>query len=130
MVIGYFDIICIAINESETYAPLIVNRYCMLSISIVLQRMKAVTWRGFKIVNARCQVYIFKPAYSPSENIRLKPSRFPRFKKILCMFIGERLYHGMLITRHVTIVKVYFASKISIRFKKNIKTILIIITGC
>jgi len=37
MVIGYFDIVCIAITESEAYAPLVINRYCMLSASVILQ---------------------------------------------------------------------------------------------
>jgi len=59
MVIGYFDIICIAIKESEAYAPLVINRYCILSASVVLQRMKVVTRRCFKIVGTRCKVNIF-----------------------------------------------------------------------
>src|SRR3989339_236800 len=113
MVIGYFDIICIAINESEAYAPLVVNRYRMLSASVVLQSVKAVTWWRFKIVNTRCKVNIFESAYSSSEKIRFKPSRFPRYKKILCMFIRKGLYHVFIITRHVTIVKFYFASMIN-----------------
>ena len=113
MVIGYFDIICIAINELEAYAPLVVDRYYMLSASVVLQRVKAVTRWCFKIVNTCCQVNIFESAYSSSEKIWLKFSRFPRFKKILCMFIGEGLYHVIKITRHVTIVKFYFASRIN-----------------
>jgi hypothetical protein len=29
------------------------------------------------------------------------------------MFIGEGLYHVIMITRHVTIVKFYFASRIN-----------------
>ena len=112
MVIGYFDIICIAINKLEAYAPLVVNRYCMLSASVVLQRVKAVTRWRFKIVNTRCQVDIFESAYSSSDKIRLKSSRFPRFKKILCVFIGKGLYHVIVIMRHVTIVKFYFGSRI------------------
>ena len=113
MVISYFDIICIAINESEAYAPLGVNRYCMLSASVVLQKVKVVTRWRFKIVDTRCKINIFESAYSSSEKIRFKPSRFPRFKKILCMFIRKGLYHAFMITRHVTIVKFYFASRIN-----------------
>ena len=48
-----------------------------------------------------------------SEKIRFKPLRFPDFKKILCMFVGKGLYHDLIITRHVTIVKFYFASRIN-----------------
>ena len=77
MVIGYFDIICIAVNEPEAYAPLVVNRYCMLPASVILQRVKAVAWWRFKILNTRCKVNIFESAYSSSEKIRFKPSRFP-----------------------------------------------------
>lgn len=124
MIIGYFDIICIAINESEAYAPLVVNRYCMLSASIVLQRVKAVTRWRFKIINTRCKVNIFESAYSSSEKIRFKLSRFPRFKKIFCMFIGKGLYHVFLITRHVTIVKLYFASGIKCDEKRNREAII------
>jgi hypothetical protein len=120
MVIGYFDIICITINELEAYAPLVVNRYCMLSASVALQRVKAVTRWCFKIVNTRCKINIFKSTYSSSEKIRFKPSRFPRFKKILCLFIRKGLYHVLRITRHVTIVKFYFASD-KLRLERNIK---------
>ena len=112
MVKGYFDIIYIAINESEAYTPLVVDRYCMLSASVVLQRVKAVTRWCFKIVNARCQVNIFESAYSSSEKIRLKYSRFPRFKKILCVFIRKGFNHVCIVTSHVTIVKLNFASRI------------------
>jgi hypothetical protein len=111
MVIGYFDIICIAINELKAYAPLVVNRYCVLSASVVLQRVKAVTRWRFKIVNTRCQVDIFESAYSSFEKIRLKFSRFSCFKKILCVFIRKGFYHVLMITRHVTIVKFNFASR-------------------
>jgi hypothetical protein len=113
MVIGYFDIICIAINELEAYTPLVVNRYCMLSASVVLQRVKAVTRWRFKIFDTRCKVNIFESAYCSSEKIRFKFSGFPRFKKILCIFIGEGLYHMIMITRHVTIVKFNFTSRIN-----------------
>gem|GEM_PF-2359002 len=110
MVICNFNIIRIAINETEAYAPLVVYRYCMLSVSVVIQRVKAVTRRGFKIINTRCKVNIFESAYSSSEKIRFKLSRFPSFKKIFCMFIGKGLYHVFAIMCHVTIVKLYFAS--------------------
>lgn len=112
MVIGYFDIICIAINELEAYAPLVVNRYRMLSASVILQRVKAVTRWRFKIINTRCKVNILESAYSSSEKIRLKFSGFPRFKKILCVFIRKGFYHVLLVTHHVTIVKFKLVSRI------------------
>lgn len=111
MVIGYFDIICIAVNEFEAYAPLVVNRYRMLSASVILQRVKTVTWRRFKIVNARCQVNILESAHSPSEKIRLKYPGFTRFKKNLCVFIGKGFYHVLIVTNHVTIVNIILDSR-------------------
>gem|GEM_PF-2700449 len=77
----------------------------MLSASVILQSVKAVARWRFKIVNTRCKVNILEPAYSPSENIRLKSPGVTSFKKILCVFIRKGFYHVLSVTNHVTIVK-------------------------
>jgi hypothetical protein len=47
VIICYFNIIRITIDKFETHPPLIIDRYRVLSLSISLEHMKAVTRRHF-----------------------------------------------------------------------------------
>jgi hypothetical protein len=75
MVIGYFDVVGVAIREPETDAPLIVDRYGMLAGPIILQGVQTVTGRYFKIIKRCCQVNMFKSSQSTLDYVRWQSFR-------------------------------------------------------
>jgi hypothetical protein len=102
VVIREFNIVCITIFESETYAPLIVDRNGILPFSSPLQFVKSITRGHLQILQPGCVINIFKPPRRPPTNIRWKSSRFPCLIQFLCMPVGKRLDHILNVICHVT----------------------------
>lgn len=104
MIICNLDIIGITVNEPEADAPLVVDGDGVLSFPIPRQRVKPIARRNFKIIEARCQVDVFKLPFRPSRDIRCQSFRPAGRVQFLCVFVCERLDHPSSVNRHVTIV--------------------------
>jgi hypothetical protein len=60
MVIRYFDIIDIAIDESKAYSPLVIDGNRKLSLPFSLQIMKPVTQGYLQVIQSRRQVKVLQ----------------------------------------------------------------------
>ena len=69
MIVGYFDVIGVAVDEPEAHAPLVVDRYGVLALSGAFEAMQPVAWRLFQVIQACSPMNIFQPAYGPSDYI-------------------------------------------------------------
>jgi hypothetical protein len=65
MIIGYFDVICIAVLKTKTDPPLIIDRNGVLPFSIVFQRMQSIAGWHLQVLKIGRQVYILQPAHGP-----------------------------------------------------------------
>lgn len=70
MIVGYLNIIGIAIDEAEADAPLIVNGYGVLTLSRSMQGVKAIAGRHSEIVQCCCKMYILQTPHGSSDQIR------------------------------------------------------------
>lgn len=93
MVIAYFDVVGISINEAKADSPLIVHRNGMLTFSLILECMKAIAWRYLQIVEPRCKVNILQLTNGSLGNVRRKALRGSRDEQIVGPAIRERLDH-------------------------------------
>lgn len=94
MVIANLDIVGIAINEAETYPPLIVDGDRVLALSISFKRVEPVTRRHLQIVQARGQIHILQFASSPLCNVGRKPPGLASSVELSSESIRERLDHA------------------------------------
>jgi len=102
VVIREFNIVCVSIFKSETYAPLVVDGNRVLPLSFPLQFMKSITWRHFQILQPGREIEILQPPHCSFSNIRRKPFRLPRFVQLQCLLIRKRLNHALIVICHVT----------------------------
>jgi len=93
MVIGYFDIIGIAIAKSEADAPLIVNGNGVLSMAIIFQLVQPVARRHLQVVQAHGIIKKFQPSYGTGQQFRGQSPRFSFGEQLLRVLVGETFYH-------------------------------------
>lgn len=60
MVVADFNVKSVAIFKSETNAPLIVNRYCMLSFTIICEFVQLISGWHFQIIKTGRKIDIFQ----------------------------------------------------------------------
>jgi hypothetical protein len=72
MIIGQFDVICIAVHESKANPPLVVHGDGILSLPIMLQLVQPIARRNLQIVHVSSQIEIFQPSQDPLAKIRRK----------------------------------------------------------
>ena len=96
MVIGYFNIKCIAILESKTYAPLIVDPDRMLPLSVPLKLVKLVSGRYLEVFQPRRSINVLEFSPCPPPDIRWKPSRPSGDVNLVGVSIGKGLDHALM----------------------------------
>ncbi len=72
MIIAYFDVVGISINEAKADTPLIVHRNGMLTFSLIPECMKAIAWRHLQIIEPGRKVNIFQLTNGSLGNVRGK----------------------------------------------------------
>ena len=75
MIIRDLDVVSVAVDESETNAPLVIDRYRILSLSIALEFMQPVAGRNPQIIQGRGMINIFEFSNRPSNDVRRKALR-------------------------------------------------------
>ena len=94
MVIGDLNIECIAILESKTYAPLIVDPDRMLTLSVPLKLVKLVSGRRLEILQSRRYINVLEFSPCPPTDIRRKPARPSGDVNLLGVSICKGLDHN------------------------------------
>lgn len=94
MIVYDFNIICIAINEPEADAPLIIDGYGVLAFPGTLQFMESVARWNPQVVKACCDIKILQPSHCTYDDVRRKPSRLAGKIQLLRVLVDERLDHG------------------------------------
>ena len=62
MVVADLNIVGVAVKESKTDPPLIVDGNGMLPFPIILERMQAISGRHLEVVEPGCQLHVFQLA--------------------------------------------------------------------
>jgi hypothetical protein len=102
MVVAELDVICVAVYEAKADPPLIVYRDRMLVISISCQRMEPVTRWNPEVIKTRGQVDILELSSGPLRDVSRDTPALAGGVDLLSATVCERLYHWMIVTRHVT----------------------------
>lgn len=89
MVIRDLNVKSVAIFESETYTPLIVNTDRVLSFPVLSEMVKPVSGRHLQILQPRRYIDVLKLSSCPPNDIRWEPSRPSGDENILGMLIRE-----------------------------------------
>jgi hypothetical protein len=97
-------IIGIAVRESETDAPLVINRNRELTRSISSQFVKPVARRHSQIIQGRCQIDVLKFPHRSPRSLRRKLPRFSCDVQFPRVFVGKCLDHSANVICHVTVV--------------------------
>jgi len=105
MIIRDLDVKGVAVNESKTDAPLVVNRNRILPFTIVLQLMKTIAGRNPQIRQTRGVLDIFEFSNRPSNDIRGELFRPAQRVEFPGGPIRESLDHTINVNYHVTLVK-------------------------
>jgi hypothetical protein len=105
MVIGYFNVIGIAIDKSKAYSPLVVYGNRKLAFPFFLQLMKSIAQGYLQVIQVRCQVEILQLPQRPLPNRWRQPLRLSHFIQLLRMSIGKRFDYDVNVNRNVTLVK-------------------------
>ena len=95
VIIRYFNIIGMALYETETDAPLIIDRYRILSLPVSFESMQAITGRDSQVFYNGCQMYIFKSSNSPPDDVWRQLPGSSMYKYLLSFFIREGFYHDL-----------------------------------
>ncbi len=93
MVVGQFDIESVAILESETDPPLIVNRYGILAFPFPAEFVESIASRDFEIFETRGEMDVLQSSHRASPNIGGKSPRSPGFEQLPRVPVGKRLNH-------------------------------------
>jgi hypothetical protein len=91
VVVANFDIIDVAIDKSETDAPLIVDRNRVLPDAVPIESVKSIPGRNPQVLQSYRQIQIFKLANCPFGYVRGKQFRFPCDIQISGALVCERL---------------------------------------
>lgn len=73
VIICYFYVVSVTIDEAKTNTPLVVNRNGILPLPIPLQFVKPITGRNLQIVQYGRQVNIFQFSQCPLPDFWWKP---------------------------------------------------------
>jgi hypothetical protein len=93
VIVAELDIVCVAVDETKTNAPLIVHRYRMLSRSVVLQRVQPITWRHSQICELSRHVHVFQPSKRTPRQAAGDSFRLAGPKQLFGPSISERFDH-------------------------------------
>jgi hypothetical protein len=74
MIVGYLDLESVAIDESETDAPLVVDANRMLPFSLTLEGVQSIARRRLQIIEPSGEMDIFQATNGPSDQIRRQAS--------------------------------------------------------
>ena len=94
MVVTDLNVICIAILEAKTYAPLIIDRNRMLAFTIAGQFMQSISRRRSKIFQGGGKIDIFQLSRRTLRNICCKAGGFAGFIQVLSALVGKCLDHS------------------------------------
>jgi hypothetical protein len=72
MVVADFDLVCVAVYESKTNAPLVIDRNSVLALSIVPKSMQSISRRYPEIVKLGGEIYVFQFPRSSLRDISRK----------------------------------------------------------
>jgi len=102
VIVRYFDIVRITINEAETDAPLVVDGNRVLSSSVSAELVKPIPRRNAQIIEARGQVDVLQfSSRTPCYVGRQPPRTAPR-EQPLRLLVREGSDHTSTVPRHVT----------------------------
>lgn len=93
MIVCYFNIVSISVNESEADAPLIVDGNGVLSFPITLESMQSIAWRHLEITQACCPIQILQAADRSPYDIGRQAFRFAAEEYHLRFFVGKCFNH-------------------------------------
>lgn len=93
MIVCYFNVVGVSVNESEADAPLIVDGYGVLSLSVALESMQPIAWRHLEITETCCPVQILQAADRSSYNIGRQSFRFAAEENHTGFFVGKCFDH-------------------------------------
>ena len=105
MIVTYFDVVGISVDELKTDAPLVIDGDRVLPLPVTLERVEPITWRDLQVVQPRSQVDILQFARRPPGDTRWEPLRPFRGVQFLGTPVRERLDHSRRLTSPVTFVK-------------------------
>jgi len=105
MIIRDLDVKGVAVNESKTDAPLVVNRNRILPFTIMLQLMQTIAGRNPQIRQTRGVLDILEFSNRPSNEIRREPFRPAQRVEFPGRPIRKGFDHTLNVNYHVTRVK-------------------------
>ena len=105
MVITDLDIVCIAFDKPEAYAPLIIDGDGMLPFSVAPESVKPIAGRYLQVVQPNGEIQILQLSSCSSGDFRRKPLGPSGGVQILGTSVPERLDHRRTVLCHVTHVK-------------------------
>jgi len=94
MVVTDLNVICIAILEAKTYAPLIIDRNRMLAFTIARQFMQSISRRRSKIFQDGGKIDILQLSRRALRNICCKATGLTGFIQVPGTLVSKRLDHG------------------------------------
>jgi hypothetical protein len=93
VVVGYLDIVCIAVLEAKADPPLIVDANGVLPFSISAQDVKPIAGRDPEIIKPRRKVNILQSLHRPSDDVWWQPARLACDEQVARVLVSERLDH-------------------------------------
>ena len=111
MIICYLNVKCVAINEPETDAPLVVDGDGILPFSLPLEGVQSITGRGPQVIEPGGEMDIFQATNRSSDQVWRQAFRFAFCEHLLGIAIRERSDHMSFVNCHVTVVKSLFSTR-------------------
>jgi len=93
VIVGYLDVVRIAILEAKADPPLVVDADRVLTLSISTQGMESVAGGNSEIIKLRCMVNIFQSPNRPPQEVGRQSPRFALGEQVARVLVSERLDH-------------------------------------
>jgi hypothetical protein len=94
VVVAYFDVIGITIDELEANTPLVADGDGVLSLPTSGKSMESIAGWNSQVFKPGSQIHIFELSRCPFGYIRREPFRLARNVQNLSFSIRKRLYHA------------------------------------